>query len=102
MCFTADEAIYLNNNGLNDLLIACMVWDTNQLKKVAKRVSTGQTLTLMIESNEHIKHLENIASHHQLQFLICLDIDLSTNYLGLHFDIHLFEFMTVIKTINGL
>src|SRR5690625_6664756 len=61
MCFTADEAIYLNNNGLNYLLIAYPVWDTNQLKKVANRVSTGQTLSLMIDSIEHIKHLENIA-----------------------------------------
>src|SRR5699024_12342967 len=80
MCFTADEAIYLNNNVLNDLLIAYPVWDTNQLKKVANRVSTGQTLTLMIDSIEHIKHLENIASQNQQQFLVCLDIDLSTKY----------------------
>src|SRR5690625_6200250 len=96
MCFTADEDIYLNNNGLNDLLIDYSVYDTNQLKKVAKRVSTGQTLTLMIDSIEHIKHLENIASHNQLQFLVCLDIDLSTKYLGLHFGVH----RSPIKTVN--
>src|SRR5690625_7119756 len=95
MCFTADEAIYLNNNGLNDLLIAYPVWDTNQLKKVAKRVSIGQTLTLMIDSIEHIKHLENIASHNQLQFLVCLDIDLSTIYFVLNFDVHRSQIKTV-------
>src|SRR5699024_11762810 len=62
MCFTADEAIYLNNNGLNDLLIDYSVWDTNQLKKVAKRVYTGKKITLMIDSIEHIKNIENLAS----------------------------------------
>lgn len=105
MCFTADEAIYLNNNGLNDLLIAYPVWDTNQLKKVAKRVSTGQTLTLMIDSIEHIKHLEHIASQNQQQFLVCLDIDLSTKYPGLHFGVHRSPIKTVkqaIKLVNRI
>src|SRR5699024_9218218 len=100
MCFTADEDIYLNNNGLNDLLIAYPVWDTNQLKKVAKRVSTGQTLTLMIDSIEHIKHLENIASQNQQQFLVCLDIDLSTKYPGLHFGVHRSPIKTVKQAIK--
>src|SRR5699024_3400694 len=100
MCFTADEAIYLNNNGLNDLLIAYPVWDTNQLKKVAKRVSTGQTLTLMIDSIEHIKHLENIASQNQQQFLVCLDIDLSTKYPELHFGVHRSPIKTVKQAIK--
>src|SRR5699024_5276445 len=105
MCFTADEAIYLNNNGLNDLLIAYPVWDTNQLKKVANRVSTGQTLTLMIDSIEHIKHLEHIASQNQQQFLVCLDIDLSTKYPGLHFGVHRSSIKTVkqaIKLVNRI
>src|SRR5699024_6777172 len=88
MCFTADEAIYLNNNGLNDLLITYPVLDTTQLKKVANRVIMGQTLTLMIDYIEHIKHLENIASQIQQVFLVCLDIDLSTKYPELHFGVH--------------
>src|SRR5699024_9858788 len=100
MCFTADEAIYLNNNGLNDLLIAYPLWDTNQLKKVAKRVSTGQTLTLMSESIEHSKHLENIASQNQQQFLVCVDIDLSTKYPGLHFGVHRSPIKTVKQAIK--
>src|SRR5690625_1795929 len=105
MCFTADEAIYLNNNGLNDLLIAYPVWDTNQLKKVAKRVSTEQTLTLMIDSIEHIKHLENITSHNQLQFLVYKHIHLSIIYLALHFGVHRSPIKTVkqaIKLINRI
>src|SRR5690625_2909477 len=102
MCFTADEAIYLNNNGLNDLLIAYPVWDTNQLKKVANRVSTGQTLTLMIDSIEHIKHLENIASQNQQQFIVCLDIDISTKYPVLHFGVHRSLINTVKQAIKRL
>src|SRR5690625_3939440 len=69
MCVRADDASYLNNNGLNDILSAYRVRDTNQLKKVASRVSTGQTLTLRIDSIEHSKHVEHIASQHQQQFL---------------------------------
>src|SRR5699024_10205784 len=99
-CFTADEAIYLNNNGLNDLLIAYPVWDTNQLKKVAKRVSTGQTLTLMIDSIEHIKHLDNIASQNQQQYLLSVYIDLSNKYPGLHLGVHRSPIKTVKQAIK--
>lgn len=88
MCFTVNEALYLNDNGLDDLLIAYPVWNKNELKSVAKRVESNQTITLMIDSIEHIEHLERIASEHEQSFLVCLDIDLSSDYPGLHFGVY--------------
>lgn len=88
LCFTANEAIYLNDHGLDDLLIAYPVWNTEQLKLVSERVANQQTITIMIDSIEHIQHLEEIASMNQQHFLVCLDIDLSSSYPGLHFGVH--------------
>lgn len=88
MCFTANEALYLNDNGLDDLLIAYPVWNENELKNVASRVRSKQTITLMIDSIEHIEHLERIASKHQQSFLVSLDIDLASDYPGLHFGVY--------------
>lgn len=63
MCFTADEARYLNDHGLGDLLIAYPVWNTYHLNEVIKRIRKNATITLMIDFYEHIDHLENIATY---------------------------------------
>ena len=88
MCFSANEALYLNDNGLDDLLIAYPIWNSRDLKNIAERVANGQTITLMIDSIEHIEHLERIASEKKQAFLVCLDIDLSSDYPGLHFGVY--------------
>lgn len=96
MCFTADEAIHLNDQGLDDLLIAYPIWNAYHLKQLAKRVSQNATITVMVDSYEHIDHLENIAKEVDGHFLVCIDIDLSSDIMGLHFGVH----RSPIKTID--
>ncbi len=96
MCYAADEAIYLNDNGLDDLLIAYPVWNTKYLKAIASRVMNKQTITVMVDSIEHIEHLEMVAAENNHQFLVCLDIDLSSEYPGLHFGVH----RSPVKTVS--
>lgn len=88
MCFTAEEALYLSEQGFNDLLIAYPVWDSNWLKKLLSLTKNNQTVTLMIDSVEHAKHLEKIAKDEDHFFLVCIDIDLSSNMYGIHFGVH--------------
>jgi len=101
MCFSAKEALYLNDHGLDDLLIAYPVWNTNDLMTITKRIANQQTITLMIDSFEHIDHLETIAAETNALFLVCLDIDLSSDYPGLHFGVHRSSVKTV-KQANNL
>lgn len=101
MCFSAKEALYLNDNGLDDLLVAYPVWNTDDLMSIAKRLANSQTITLMIDSFEHINHLETIAAKINNTFLVCLDIDLSSHYPGLHFGVHRSSVKTV-KQANNL
>jgi len=88
MCFTADEAIYLQEQGFDDLLIAYPVWNTTQLRKISQLVRDNQTITVMIDSVEHIDRLEQIAKETKGSFLVCMDIDLSSDFYGLHFGVH--------------
>ncbi|MUV36719.1 hypothetical protein JNUCC1_00523 [Lentibacillus sp. JNUCC-1] len=88
LCFHPDEALYLNDNGFDDLLIAYPAVNHSSLKQIAERVKQNQTITLMIDSVTHIEILEQIAKETDSHFLVCLDIDLSSSYPGLHFGVH--------------
>lgn len=88
MCFTAEEAVYLSDQELDDLLVAYPVWDTHFLKQIVAKRKDDRQITLMIDSTEHIDHLERIAKNENCTFLVCMDIDLSTDYPRLHFGVH--------------
>lgn len=88
MCFTAEEALYLHGQAFDDLLIAYPTWEPEQLKRVLERVKEGALITLMIDSVEHIEHLEAIAEKMKGKFLVCIDIDLSMKVPGLYFGVY--------------
>lgn len=95
MCFTAEEAVHLYHHGLDDLLVAYPIWNEEQLKTVCQLVKEGATITLMIDSEVHIEHLERIAIREQGSFLVCIDIDLSSTILGIYFGVHRSPIKTV-------
>src|SRR5699024_7126294 len=88
MCFTGEEALFLHDEGLDDLLIAYPIWDEKTLRAICHRVKAGATITVMVDSITHIKKLEKIAIEEKGNFLICLDIDLSTRHYGIHFGVY--------------
>lgn len=95
MCFTAEEAIFLNEYGFNDLLIAYPIWDEQQLRDICNLVKKGATITVMVDCIEHIERLEMIALEENGKFLVCVDIDVSTNLYGLHFGVYRSPIKTV-------
>lgn len=95
MCFTAEEALYLQEQGFDDLLIAYPTWDERQLARVLHQVKDGALITVMIDSIEHIEHLEAIAKKEDGKFLVCIDIDLSMKIPGLYFGVYRSPLKTV-------
>lgn len=98
MCYTADEALYLYEQGFDDLLVAYPTWDLGQLREICHLTKNGATITLMIDSLAHVEHLESIAHQDDGKFLVCIDIDLTTNIVGLHFGVY----RSSIKTITDV
>lgn len=95
MCFTAEEAIYLIGHGFDDLLVAYPVWDASHLTQIAECRRENHSITVMIDSIEHIDHLEKIAKQENCTFLVCIDIDLSSDFFGIHFGVHRSPIKTV-------
>lgn len=105
MCFTAEEAIYLSEQGFDDLLVAYPTWDEKQLRQVCQLVKEGATITLMIDSLSHIERLKTIAKQMDGSFLVAIDMDLSSHFPGVYFGVYrspLREVNDIIQLVNHI
>jgi len=87
MCYTAREAAFLASQGFDDLLIGYPTWNDQHLVTIAQMTATGTTVTLMVDSIEHVERIERIAQRQGTQLSLCLEIDMSMNLPGLHFGV---------------
>src|SRR5262249_8282190 len=87
MCYTGYEAIHLARNGFDDLLVAYPIWHEAQVGAVCDEIKKGKRITLMLDSREHVRHLAAVARKHDTILPLCLDIDMSSDFPGLHFGI---------------
>lgn len=85
MCFSAEEAVWLSESGLDNLLVAYPSLDIESLKKISKLSQNGKKIYLMVDSVEHINFLNNLETEGNLS--LCLDLDLSTYFPGLNFGV---------------
>src|SRR5690625_7532045 len=88
MNFNAEEALFLYEQGFDDLLVAYPTWDKQLLQSVCQAIKEGATITLMIDSIEHIERLEKIAEEMDGKFFVCIDIDLTMEIPGLNFGVY--------------
>jgi D-serine deaminase-like pyridoxal phosphate-dependent protein len=87
MCFTAREAVYLAAQGFRDLLIGYPTYNAADLGVVAQATAEGAQITLMVDSIAHIDQVERVAEKYNVRLPICLDIDMSVKFPGLHFGV---------------
>ncbi|PTX53885.1 D-serine deaminase-like pyridoxal phosphate-dependent protein [Melghirimyces profundicolus] len=88
MCYAAEEALFLAQRGLDDLLVAYPVWDAGAIRAVAAVVKKGASLTLMVDCPEHVDRIAAVAREEGTVLPVCLDMDLSVSFPGLHFGVH--------------
>ncbi len=88
MAFTAPEASFLYEQGFNDLLVAYPTWHPDQVGEVCDNLQKGAIIYLMIDSVAHIKHLNKIAAALQTVIPVCMDIDMSSDFPGIHFGVY--------------
>ncbi|MDR0271252.1 amino acid deaminase/aldolase [Paenibacillus sp.] len=87
MCFSSQEAIYLVKQGMDDIVMGYPIWEPSALSGLAELIRQGKSVTLMVDSIQHIEHIERIAERHGVRFPVCLDMDMSMDLPGLHFGV---------------
>jgi D-serine deaminase-like pyridoxal phosphate-dependent protein len=97
MCYSASEAIHLSKHGLDDLLVAYPMWQPSIIEAICSELRDGKTIVLMVDSAEHIGHLSKIAAASDVVLPVCLDIDLSIDFPGIHFGV----WRSPVKTVEA-
>lgn len=97
MTYTANEALFLSQHGFDNLLVAYPRWHIKELEGVAKAVSQGSNIVLMVDDLAHINRLNDIGAQYAVKIPVCLDIDMSSNYPGIYFGVYRSPINTLAK-----
>lgn len=87
MCFTAPEAVHLASIGFDDLLVAYPIWDPRDVEAVAAAVGDGRHIVLVVDSHDHVEHLEAVAARVGVELPVCLEVDASRDLPGVRFGV---------------
>ncbi|WP_433941819.1 amino acid deaminase/aldolase [Paenibacillus lautus] len=87
MCYTAAEAVFLAEQGFDDLLLGYPQWQPEAIRSIVNLVGEGRSITLMVDSVEHVEHIEQFAKQQRIVIPLCIDMDMSVQYAGLHFGV---------------
>ena len=108
MTYDLREALWLREEGFDDILMGYPTMDRMALEILAKK---PHGITLMVDLPEHLVYLNEIAQSVQGKFNICLDIDLSMDLPGVRFGVYrssvnselsLREFLQTLKKCHHL
>ena len=87
MCFTAPEAVWLAEQGFTDLLVAYPTWEPTHITAVCHALQQNHHITLMVDSEAHLKHIAAIAAKENVVVPLCLDLDMASDYGPIHFGV---------------
>lgn len=87
MCYSVREAVWLAQEGLDNLLVAYPVGSQVRPSGLVEQLRAGKRITLMIDCHDHVEYLEAVGKEAGVTIPLCLDVDMSTHYPGLHFGV---------------
>jgi D-serine deaminase-like pyridoxal phosphate-dependent protein len=87
MCYTGREALFLLEQGFDDLLLGYPIVNTDEIAAVCKATKEGKKIVLMVDCEEHLKLTDEIARQAGVVQPVCIDIDMSTDFPGIHFGV---------------
>ena len=100
MSFAAQEAVWLSQQGFDDILMGYPIWHEAALKMIAEEVKKGKTLVLMIDNPAHVQRINAVGQAMQVPLPVCLDIDMSSKFPGIHFGVHRSSLNTADKALE--
>lgn len=77
MCFCVREAFFLSEQGFDDLLVAYPTASAQDLDLLKKMHDSGRTVSLVVDSVEHLQALHSVFQNSALPFSVLFEVDLS-------------------------
>ncbi|MCG8688970.1 MAG: alanine racemase [Desulfobacterales bacterium] len=82
LAFTMEEAAFLIDNGLDDIIVAYPTVQASDLELFAEKTQQGATVSLMVDSVAHLECISRKAENAGLCLNVCLDADMSFRPFG--------------------
>lgn len=98
MSYSGREALFLLEQGFDDILLGYPIVNKDEIRDICLATKAGKKVILMIDSEEHLQLIDPIAKETGVQQPVCMDIDMSTDFPGLHFGVLRSPLTTVEKT----
>lgn len=87
MSYSGEEAIFLLEQGFNDILLGYPIWHIEHIKALLLFSKQNKKVVFMVDSIAHVNHIHAIAESIDTTAHICIDIDMSVSYPLLHFGV---------------
>lgn len=88
MSFTGAETLYLLENGFDNILLGYPTIDKKHIENLCPYIAEGKKIYFMADLEEHISVIQEIAKANNVIADICIDIDMSSSFPGLHFGVY--------------
>lgn len=87
MCYSGREALFLIEQGFDDLLLGYPIVNKEEIFDICVATKNGKKIVLMVDSDAHLKLVDDIAKQVGIKQPLCIDVDMSTDFPGIHFGV---------------
>ena len=87
MAYHPREAVWLAKQGFEDILLGYPIWHMEHVEAVCAAVRDGASITAMVDLPDHVERLAAVATRLGAVLPVCLDVDMSSRFPGLHFGV---------------
>ncbi len=88
MAFTLKEAVFLIEQGFDDILLGYPDLQEGPLNQVLDHIKKGKKIVLMVDLPEHLQIVERLAKAKNVKATVCLDVDMSIDFKALWFGVY--------------
>lgn len=87
MAYHPLEAVKLSQYGIDNILLGYPCFAEQHIEAVLQEVKRGKKIILMVDEEQHLLQIERISRKLDTIARVCLDVDMSTDFPGLHFGV---------------
>ncbi|MEZ4849686.1 MAG: amino acid deaminase/aldolase [Bacteroidia bacterium] len=88
MAYHPSEAIFLVQKGFQNILLGYPCVNSEQVNEVLNEQKYRKEIIFMIDSEEQANIIHQIATQKETKAKVCIDIDMSVDFPGLHFGVY--------------
>ena len=88
MTWSPEETLTLSKNGFDQLLLGYPIHDSQHYLPLLQEIAKGKKITFMVDAESQLRQLNQLAATEKTTVSICIDLDMSSDFPGVHFGVY--------------